>query len=73
MKVKDTDIGKSIQTQINDLKKLLKAYRIGLIKSNQFPYFPFFEPQVFTKNTLRLFLLYYLEIKITDDFGKTQQ
>ncbi|ERT42748.1 fructose-bisphosphatase class III [Fusobacterium nucleatum] len=34
MKVKDTDIGKSIQTQINDLKKLLKAYRIGLIKSN---------------------------------------
>lgn len=34
MKVKDTDIGKVIQTQINDLKKLLKAYRIGLIKSN---------------------------------------
>jgi fructose-1,6-bisphosphatase class 3 len=34
MKVKDTDIGKSIQSQINDLKKLLKAYRIGLIKSN---------------------------------------
>ena len=34
MKVKDTDIGRSIQTQINDLKKLLKAYRIGLIKSN---------------------------------------
>ena len=34
MKVKDTEIGKSIQTQINDLKKLLKAYRIGLIKSN---------------------------------------
>ena len=34
MKVKDTDIGKNIQTQINDLKKLLKAYRIGLIKSN---------------------------------------
>ena len=34
MKVKDTDIGRSIQSQINDLKKLLKAYRIGLIKSN---------------------------------------
>ncbi|QNE67207.1 fructose-1,6-bisphosphatase [Fusobacterium hwasookii] len=34
MKVKDTDIGRSIQTQINDLKKLLTAYRIGLIKSN---------------------------------------
>ncbi|WP_195339711.1 fructose-1,6-bisphosphatase [Fusobacterium sp. 1001295B_180824_G3] len=34
MKVKDTDIGRVIQTQINDLKKLLKAYRIGLIKSN---------------------------------------
>ncbi|ALQ35816.1 fructose-bisphosphatase class III [Fusobacterium hwasookii] len=34
MKVKDTDIGRSIQAQINDLKKLLKAYRIGLIKSN---------------------------------------
>lgn len=34
MKVKDTDIGRIIQTQINDLKKLLKAYRIGLIKPN---------------------------------------
>ena len=34
MKVKDTDKGKEIQAQINDLKKLLKAYRLGLIKSN---------------------------------------
>ena len=34
MKVKDTDKGKEIQNQINDLKKLLKAYRLGLIKSN---------------------------------------
>lgn len=34
MKVKDMILVKSIQSQINDLKKLLKAYRIGLIKSN---------------------------------------
>lgn len=32
MRVKDTDIGKTIQSQINELKKLLNAYRNGLIK-----------------------------------------
>lgn len=32
MRVKDTDIGKEIQNQINDLKKLLNAYRNGQIK-----------------------------------------
>lgn len=32
MRVKDTDIGKDIQNQINDLKKLLNAYRNGQIK-----------------------------------------
>lgn len=33
IRVKDTDIGKDIQNQINDLKKLLNAYRSGLIKA----------------------------------------
>lgn len=32
IRVKDTDIGKDIQNQINDLKKLLNAYRNGQIK-----------------------------------------
>lgn len=32
IKVKDTDIGKKIQVQINDLKKLLNAYRLGILK-----------------------------------------
>ena len=32
IKVKDTDIGKKIQVQINDLKKLLNAYRVGILK-----------------------------------------
>lgn len=31
IRVKDTDIGRELQTQINDLKKLLNAYNIGLI------------------------------------------
>ena len=30
--VKDTDKGRELMTQINDLKKLLEAYRIGMIK-----------------------------------------
>ena len=30
--VKDTDIGRELSRQIEDLKKLLKAYRIGMIK-----------------------------------------
>ena len=30
--VKDTDKGRELIAQINDLKKLLEAYRIGLIK-----------------------------------------
>ena len=32
MMVKDTDKGKELQTQVYDLKKLLVAYRNGLIK-----------------------------------------
>lgn len=32
IRVKDTDIGKELQKQINELKKLLIAYRTGLIK-----------------------------------------
>ena len=32
MMVADTDIGRDIATQISDLKKLLKAYRKGIIK-----------------------------------------
>ena len=32
IKVKDTDIGKDIKKQIDELKKLLIAYRTGLIK-----------------------------------------
>ena len=32
MMVKDTDKGKELVTQIQDLKKLLVAYRTGLIK-----------------------------------------
>lgn len=32
-RVKDTDIGEKIQGQINDLRKLLMAYRKGLIKA----------------------------------------
>jgi fructose-1,6-bisphosphatase-3 len=31
-RVRDTDIGKEIQNQIDDLKLLLAAYRKGLIK-----------------------------------------
>lgn len=31
IRVKDTDIGKELQTQINDLRKLLKAYELGVI------------------------------------------
>ncbi|HAG45047.1 MAG TPA: hypothetical protein DCL31_19135, partial [Clostridium sp.] len=31
-KIGDTDIGKELITQINDLEKLLMAYRKGLIK-----------------------------------------
>lgn len=34
MRVKDTDMGKEIQSQINDLKKLLNAYMKGDIKVN---------------------------------------
>jgi fructose-1,6-bisphosphatase-3 len=30
--VKDTDKGRELVTQIEDLKKLLMAYRIGMIK-----------------------------------------
>ena len=32
--VKDTDKGKELITQINDLEKLLAAYRLGLLKEN---------------------------------------
>lgn len=32
IRVKDTDMGKVLQIQINDLEKLLAAYRLGLIK-----------------------------------------
>ena len=35
IRVKDTDIGRDIQSQINDLKKLLIAYRTGLIKQKE--------------------------------------
>ncbi len=38
IRVKDTDIGKELQSQINDLKKLLNAYKNGLI------------PQIIKKN-----------------------
>lgn len=31
IRVKDTDIGRELQTQINDLRKLLKAYELGVI------------------------------------------
>lgn len=31
IRVKDTDIGRELQTQINDLRKLLKAYELGAI------------------------------------------
>ena len=34
-KVKDTDIGKELQKQIDDLKKLLISYRTGLIKQKE--------------------------------------
>ncbi len=34
IRVKDTDIGKELQVQVNDLKKLLKAYNQGLISQN---------------------------------------
>ena len=30
--VKDTDKGRELRTQIEDMKKLLQAYRTGLIK-----------------------------------------
>ena len=32
MMVKDTDKGKELMVQIRDLKKLLQAYRLGIIK-----------------------------------------
>jgi fructose-1,6-bisphosphatase-3 len=32
MMVKDTDRGRELRTKVEDLKKLLVAYRIGLIK-----------------------------------------
>ena len=32
IRVRDTDLGKNIQSQINDLRSLLDAYRSGLIK-----------------------------------------
>ena len=32
MMVKDTDMGRDLVTQIQDLKKLLVAYRTGFIK-----------------------------------------
>ena len=35
IRVKDTDIGKELQNQVNDLKKLLNAYRKGLIKNSE--------------------------------------
>ena len=35
MMVKDTDKGKQLVTQIQDLKKLLVAYRTGLIKEKE--------------------------------------
>jgi len=34
-RVRDTDIGKELQKQINDLKLLLAAYRKGLIKERK--------------------------------------
>lgn len=34
IRVKDTDIGKELQSQINDLKKLLNAYRKGVFLQN---------------------------------------
>ena len=34
-KVKDTDIGKELQKQIDDLKKLLISYKTGLIKQKE--------------------------------------
>lgn len=34
IRVKDTDIGKELQAQVNDLKKLLKVYNQGLISQN---------------------------------------
>ncbi len=35
IRVKDTDIGKDIQRRINDLQKLLFAYRSGMIKEKE--------------------------------------
>ena len=35
MRVSDTDKGKEIQQQINDLEKLLYAYRHGIIKERE--------------------------------------
>lgn len=35
MRVRDTDIGKELESQINELKKLLCAYRMGLIKEKE--------------------------------------
>jgi fructose-1,6-bisphosphatase-3 len=32
MMVRDTDIGCQLQTQVDDLKRLLQAYRLGIIK-----------------------------------------
>lgn len=36
MMVKDTDKGRELMIQIEDLKKLLAAYRMGLIKEKSF-------------------------------------
>ena len=36
MMVKDTDRGRELSAQINDLRKLLEAYRIGLIKERTY-------------------------------------
>ena len=46
IRIRDTDIGRDIQGQIDDLKLLLEAYRAGLIKEKQYindrsPQFPF--------------------------------
>ena len=32
MMVRDTDIGEQLQTQVDDLKRLLQAYRLGVVK-----------------------------------------
>ena len=48
MMVKDTDKGRELVTQINDLKKLLLAYRMGLIKEKEgVSKFPFYRNESF--------------------------